>query len=51
LFVIAGELQVNGETLRAGDQARVSGESALQLAGPAKLAPGSAADFLLLDLP
>jgi len=51
LFVIAGELQVNGETLRAGDQARVSTERALQLAGPAKLAPGSAADFLLLDLP
>src|SRR5712692_6274096 len=44
LFVIAGELQLNGETLGAGDQARVTGERALQLAA-------TAADFLLLDLP
>ena len=52
LFVIAGELQVNGETLRAGDQARITGERALQLLGPAKSSPDtSAADFLLLDLP
>ena len=52
LFVIAGELKLNGETLRAGDQARITGERTLQLAGPAKSSPSSAAaDFLLLDLP
>jgi redox-sensitive bicupin YhaK (pirin superfamily) len=52
LFVIAGELQVNGETLRAGDQARITGERALKFAVPAGSAGSSAeADFLLLDLP
>ena len=52
LFVINGELQVNGETLHAGDQARITGERALELAGPAKSSPDSAAaDLLLLDLP
>jgi redox-sensitive bicupin YhaK (pirin superfamily) len=52
LFLIAGELQVNGETLRAGDQARITGERAVKFVGPAGR-PGSsaAADFLLLDLP
>ncbi len=46
LFLIAGQLRVNNVTLDAGDQARITGERALQLAaGP------SAADFLLLDLP
>ena len=49
IFVVGGELQLNGETLRAGDQARVTDEAALGLAGPAN---GSApADFLLLNLP
>ncbi len=61
LFLIAGELQVNGPaaqrrdeilTLRAGDQARITGEHALKLASPAKSSPSpAAADFLLLDLP
>ena len=52
LFVIAGELEVNGKTLGAGDQARIIEESALRLAGPAKSSGGAAAaDFLLLDLP
>ena len=52
LFVIAGELKLNGETLCAGDQARITGERTLQLAGPAKSSPDSAAaDLLLLDLP
>ncbi len=48
LFLIAGELQVNGQRLRAGDQARISAEKTLQLAPPSGAA---AADFLLLDLP
>lgn len=52
LFAISGELQVNGEFLRAGDQARVTEEGALRLAAPAKPSADSpAADFLLLDLP
>ena len=46
VFLIAGELQFNGEMLRAGDQARVTGERTLKLAGGS-----AAADFLLLDLP
>ncbi len=52
LFVTAGELKLNGETLGAGDQARITGERTLHLAGLAKPSPDStAADFLLLDLP
>jgi redox-sensitive bicupin YhaK (pirin superfamily) len=50
IFVIHGNLKINGETLAAGDQARVSSEHELQLSA----APGSEstpADFLLLDLP
>jgi redox-sensitive bicupin YhaK (pirin superfamily) len=50
IFVISGELKLNGETIAAGDQARVTKESELQLsANGAK--GGTAADFLLLDLP
>ena len=51
LFLINGELRVNGEPLSAGDQARITGESALNLSGPPKQSADSAADFLLLDLP
>ena len=50
IFVINGNLKLNGETLAAGDQARVSSERELQLSA----APGQSAtpaDFLLLDLP
>ncbi|HEV7967711.1 MAG TPA: pirin family protein [Candidatus Acidoferrales bacterium] len=50
MFVINGTLKLNGETLAAGDQARVSGERDLQLSA----APSPSAtpvDFLLLDLP
>ena len=49
VFVIGGNLQLNGQTLGPGDQARVTRERELQLAA----APDSetAADFLLLDLP
>ena len=46
LFVMDGELHVNSEALCPGDQARVTGEQALELAGGA-----AAADFLVLDLP
>jgi len=49
LFLISGELSVNGRPLRAGDQARISGETSLQLARPA--GGKTSADFLLLDLP
>jgi hypothetical protein len=51
IFVIAGELQLNGEILRTGDQARISDETALNLAGPAAASAAAPADFLLLDLP
>ena len=50
LFVIQGDLLLNGKTLGAGDQARVTNEGELQLS----MAPGQSsapADFLLLDLP
>ena len=50
IFVIAGNLKLNGETLAPGDQARVSSERELQLsAAPDQAA--ALADFLLLDLP
>jgi hypothetical protein len=49
IFLINGELNLNGETLRPGDQARVTGESQLRLSGPSNGA--APADFLLLDLP
>jgi quercetin 2,3-dioxygenase len=48
IFVIRGKLNVNGETLAAGDQARVTSERELQLAPTPE---SEAADFLLLDLP
>ena len=52
LFLIAGELQVNSESLGAGDQARITDERALKLTGGAARGGDSAvADFLLLDLP
>ena len=50
VFVIKGDLLLNGKTFSAGDQARVTGERELQLS----MAPGQGstpADFLLLDLP
>lgn len=49
IFVIGGELELNGETLRPGDQARVTSERELKLA--AEPESGASADFLLLDLP
>ena len=50
VFVIGGNLKLNGETLGPGDQARVTSERELQLS--AANGPGAtAADFLLLDLP
>ena len=49
IFVIGGNLKLNGETLSAGDQARVTSERELQLAAAPESA--AAADFLLLDLP
>ncbi len=52
LFLIAGELQVNNETLRPGDQARIISERTLRLTAPAEARKdAAAADFLLLDLP
>ncbi|MBZ5643145.1 MAG: pirin family protein [Acidobacteriia bacterium] len=50
IFVIGGNLELNGIVLEPGDQARVTGEQELKLSA----APGAAAapaDFLLLDLP
>ncbi len=54
LFVIAGNLKMNGETLAAGDQARVTSEGELQLSAAPNTEPNKenvALDFLLLDLP
>jgi redox-sensitive bicupin YhaK (pirin superfamily) len=50
IFVIGGELRLNGEILAAGDQARVTNESALQFSAR-EANDGPSADFLLLDLP
>jgi hypothetical protein len=50
VFVIDGELSVNGQRLKAGDQARISGEPNLEFSGPAG-SSGASADFLFLDLP
>ena len=50
IFVIHGTLRLNGGTLAAGDQARLSGERELQLSAAPDPA-ASPADFLLLDLP
>ena len=44
-FVISGALDVNGDALAAGDQARITDESRLVLAASAP------ADLILLDLP
>jgi redox-sensitive bicupin YhaK (pirin superfamily) len=49
LFLIGGELNLNGQKLHAGDQARIMDETDLRLSGPANGA--APADFLLLDLP
>lgn len=49
IFVINGELDLNGQTLHAGDQARVTDETELRLSGPSNGA--APADFLLLNLP
>lgn len=49
IFVINGNLNLNGQILAAGDQARVSSEAELNLStGKDSATP---ADFLLLDLP
>ena len=45
LFIIAGELDVNGTPLRAGDQGRITKESALSISA------SQPAHFLLIDLP
>ena len=49
IFVIGGNLKLDGDTLGPGDQARITGERELQLAAASE--SGAAADFLLLDLP
>ena len=50
VFAIDGALDLNGQNLSAGDQARVTGVSKLQLAAVSH-GSGKSADFLLLDLP
>ncbi|MCI0489078.1 MAG: pirin family protein [Blastocatellia bacterium] len=45
LFVIDGELKVNGRALARGDQARIEGESLL------RFETSSTADIILIDLP
>ena len=50
IFVIKGSVQLNGETLNAGDQARVTSESQLGLSAPPEQG-APPADFLVLDLP
>lgn len=46
LFVTEGEVQFNGEALRAGDQARITDAAEMRLAAGA-----TAGDLLLIDLP
>ena len=50
IFVIKGNLKLNGETFAAGDQARVSSDRDLQLSA-AQESSAAPAHFLLLDLP
>jgi redox-sensitive bicupin YhaK (pirin superfamily) len=50
IFVIGGNLNLNGESHGPGDQARVTSERKLQLAASSESGV-PAADFLLLDLP
>jgi redox-sensitive bicupin YhaK (pirin superfamily) len=50
IFVINGNLKLNGEILAAGDQARASAERELQLSAEPD-SGATPADFLLLDLP
>jgi quercetin 2,3-dioxygenase len=50
IFVIGGNLKVNGEMFGPGDQARVTSEHELQLSVPTEVG-ATPADFLLLDLP
>ena len=50
IFVIAGNLKLNTETLGPGDQARVTGERELHFTAVSE-SGATAADFLLLDLP
>jgi redox-sensitive bicupin YhaK (pirin superfamily) len=50
IFVIGGNVKLNGETLGPGDQARVTVERELQLVAPSE-SGAPAADFLVLDLP
>jgi quercetin 2,3-dioxygenase len=50
IFVIGGNLKLNGELLAPGDQARVTQEQELHLSAPAG-SGAAAVDFLLLDLP
>jgi len=45
LFVISGEVSLNGKDLAAGDQARISGESQLNIRGRGE------SELMLLDLP
>jgi hypothetical protein len=45
VFVIAGEVNLNGHTLKAGDQARISGEKELTIKAQAQ------SELMLLDLP
>jgi len=51
MFVVGGQLKINGEELKAGDQARISGEQKLELSAAGGSGAGTPADFLLLDLP
>ena len=45
LFVIRGEVELNGRTLKNGDQARIEGETRLEVTAKQD------AEFVLLDLP
>jgi redox-sensitive bicupin YhaK (pirin superfamily) len=51
LFLIGGDLDVNGEKLHAGDQGRITDASKLTIAAPKSSNGAAPADFLLLDLP
>jgi hypothetical protein len=45
VFVVDGQLDLNGRQLSRGDQARIENEAELRLQAP------EAAEFVLIDLP
>jgi redox-sensitive bicupin YhaK (pirin superfamily) len=45
LYVIDGRIEINGDEMRSGDAAKISGEATLELSSPV------AAELILIDVP